>query len=408
MLNRRKFLQTSSLLAGGILLPVGWHSWVAKGIAETISDRKKLIVIMLRGAVDGLNVVVPHQDADYYEARPTLAIPAPGEPDGAIDLDGHFGLNPVLADLMPLWKNKSLAFIHACGSPLETRSHFDAQDYMESGTPGEKTTPDGWMNRLLASLPHDSPVEALNVGNTTPRILRGSMPVATLAPGKASTRRLPVDTAFMGNAFKSLYDGNDPLSKTYQEGLAARKMILAQLNQEMMSSSRGAPSADRFADDAKRVAQLVAGDTKTQLAFMEIGGWDTHINQKESLNASLQSLGKGLATLVKGLDSVYRDTAIIVMSEFGRTVKENGNAGTDHGHGNVFWLLGGSLEGGKIYGKWTGLAESSLYEKRDLPVTTDFRDAIATVLTQHLQLPQSHLAQIFPEYQTTTSLNLWS
>ena len=405
-MKRRQFLQTSSLLAGGMLLPVGWNSWVAKGVAKTVSERKKLVTIFLRGAVDGLNVIVPHQDADYYEARPTVAIPYPGEPEGVLDLDGYFGLHPALADLMPLWKNKSLAFIHACGSPLETRSHFDAQDYMESGTPGQKNTPDGWMNRLLAHLPQESPIQALNVGNTTPRILMGSMPVATLAPGERSTRPLPVDNRMLGNAFKSLYSQEDALSQAYQEGLQARKIILTQLNQEMMSASRGAPLADQFVDDAAEVAQLIAGDTKTQLAFMAIGGWDTHINQKESLNRSLKLLGKGLATLVKSLGSAYQDTVIMVMSEFGRTVKENGNSGTDHGHGNVFWLLGGDIQGGKIHGEWTGLTESALYQGRDLPVTTDFREAIATVLTQHLQLPSPNLTQIFPDYQTTASLNL--
>lgn len=408
MINRRRFIETSTLLAGGMILPVGWHSWVARGVAQNIPDRKKLVVILLRGAVDGLNVVVPHQDPDYYEARPTIAIPYPGEPDGVIDLDGYFGLHPALADLMPLWKNKSLAFVHACGSPLETRSHFDAQDYLESGTPGEKSTPDGWMNRLLAYLPKKSPIQALNVGNTTPRILMGSMPVATIAPGKGSTRPLAVDHTRLGNAFKSLYAQSDALSKTYQEGVEAREILLTQLNQEMVSASRGAPLADQFVDDAKEVAQLIAGEAKTQLAFMAIGGWDTHINQKEFLNQSLKSLGKGLATLVKGLDSVYQDTVIMVMSEFGRTVKENGNGGTDHGHGNAVWLLGGSLQGGRMYGEWTGLAESVLYQGRDLPVTTDFREAIATVLTQHLQLPQSQLSKIFPDYQTTGSLSFWS
>ena len=404
-MKRRKLLQTAGLATAGMLMPIGWNSWVAKGIAKS-KNPQRLVVIFLRGAVDGLNVVVPHQEDDYYAARPTIAVPYPGEKDGVIDLDGFFGLHPALADIVPLWKRNSLAFIHACGSPDETRSHFDAQDYMETGTPGVKTTNDGWMNRLLATLPKDRPTQALNVGNTTPRILKGKMPIASISPGKNSARALPVDRPNISKAFDLLYSQDDVLSKVYQEGREAREEILAELNAEMMSSSRGAPPANLFVDDAIEVARLMVGNTRTQLAFMEIGNWDTHINEKASLNKSLQSLGKGLATLVRELKPIYSDTVIVVMSEFGRTVKENGNRGTDHGHGNVLWLLGGGIRGGKVYGEWQGLSESILYQKRDLPVTTDFREAIATILTQHMQISNSNLVKIFPGYQLAGNLNL--
>jgi uncharacterized protein (DUF1501 family) len=404
-MKRRKFFQAASLVAGGMLIPVGLNSWVAKGIAQS-NNNQRLVVIFLRGAIDGLNIVIPHQDPDYYEARPTIAVPAPQETGGAIDLDGFFGLNPDLATIMPLWKQKTLAFVHNCGSPEETRSHFDAQDYMESGTPGVKSTADGWMNRLLANLPHGQSTQAVNVGNTIPRILKGAMEVANIAPGKSTVNRLPVDLPAFSSAFDRMYDDDDAISKAYQEGLKSRRIILEDLKQEMDYASRGASLADNFVDDAIEVAKLMLGDAKTQLAFMDVGGWDTHINEKSVLKRYLPSLGKGLASLVKELGDVYSETTIVVMSEFGRTVKENGNEGTDHGHGNVMWLLGGNIRGGQVYGEWKGLSESNLYEQRDLAITTDFREPIASILTQQISLDSSKIATIFPGYQPVGNLKI--
>jgi uncharacterized protein (DUF1501 family) len=402
---RRQLLQTASLVAGGMLIPVGLNSWVKKGIAQT-NNSQRLVVIFLRGAIDGLNLVIPHQDTDYYEVRPTIAVSYPKETDGALDLDGFFGLNPDLKDLIPLWKQKTLAFVHCCGSPNETRSHFDAQDYMESGTPGIKSTSDGWMNRLLANLPHQQTTQAVNVGNTTPHILKGAMEVANLAPGKSSTQRLPVDIPSFNKAFQLMYDDDSAVSKAYQEGIEARRIILEDLKQEMDYSSRGASLADKFVDDAIEVAKLMVGDAKTQLAFMDVGGWDTHINERSVLKRYLPSLGQGLASLVRELGDLYSETTIVVMSEFGRTVKENGNEGTDHGHGNVMWLLGGNIKGGKVYGDWKGLSESDLYEQRDLPITTDFREPISSILAQQMSLDAAKIAKIFPGYQSVGNLNI--
>ena len=404
-MKRRKFLQTVALATGGMMIPVGSSSWVARG-AEGAKNPQRLVVILLRGAIDGLNIVVPHQDAEYYNLRPSIAINYPKEKQGAIDLDGFFGLHPDLNNLKPFWQQKTLAFIHNCGSPNDTRSHFDAQDYMETGTPGIKSTPDGWLNRLLAQLPKDKPTQALNVGNTTPRILKGTMPIAHLRPGKNSLNALPLDRPRVGEAFDRLYSGDSKIAKAYQEGRQARSIILEQLSQEMMSASRDAVSPDKFVDDAAEVARLIAGDAKTQLAFMDVGGWDTHINQPGIFNRSLPPLGEGLATLVKNLGAAYQNTVIVVMSEFGRTAKENGNKGTDHGHGNVLWLLGGAVKGGQVYGDWTGLDEANLHEKRDLPVNTDFREAIATILSQHLQLNTQQIASVFPDYQPVGNLSL--
>lgn len=404
-MKRRNIIKALTLTAGSTIIPVGVNSWIARGIAQP-NNRQRLVVVFLRGAIDGLNVVIPHQDPDYYQARPTIAIPSPQEPNGVLDLDGFFGLHPHLQDVMPLWKQGNLAFVYSCGSPDETRSHFDAQDYMESGTPGRKSTIDGWMNRLLGQLPQERPTQALNVGKTTPRILKGSMPVASVLPGKRAINPLPLDYRAVGTAFNSLYDGQDPLSQAYREGRKARKIILAELNQEMMSASRGAPNAYNFVRDVKKVAKLMQGDARTQLAFLEIGGWDTHINQKGFFDRFLPYLGEGIATLVRDLDTLFADTVILVMSEFGRTVKENGSNGTDHGHGNVMWVLGGAVNGGKVHGQWQGLVPSALHQKRDLPVTTDFREVISSVLIEHMSVADTNLTRVFPGYQVVGNLNL--
>lgn len=400
-MKRRTFLTRASLMSAGMLIPVGLNSCVAQTNAKAQTERpERLVVIFLRGAIDGLNVVIPHQEANYYQFRPTVAIPYPQEKNGAIDLDGFFGLHPKLKDVMPLWESKSLAFVHASGLDLTERSHFQAQDYMESGTPGVKSTADGWMNRLLAELPQNRLIQALNVGGTTPYILKGKMEIATLRPGRNSIKPIITDRDNINKAFGSLYSGQDDLSRAFQNGTKSRKAVLAELNQEMMSSSRGAKNVNAFVDDAAEVARLMVGNTKTQLAFMEVGGWDTHINQTSIHNNLLPNLGKGLATLVKGLEPIYDDTTIVVISEFGRTVKENGNKGTDHGRGNAMWILGGKINGGKVYGDWQGLEESILAEGRDLPVTTDFRSPIASILQNRLGLDDDSLHRVFPDYKS--------
>ncbi len=361
-----------------------------------------MIVIFLRGAVDGLNVVVPYREAAYYDARATIAIPQPGQNGGALDLDGQFGLHPALAPILPLWQQGSLAFVHSSGSRDATRSHFEAQDNMESGITGTQKIHDGWMNRLLSSLSGKNPIQAVNVGDVTPRILSGRMPVATLGLGRRAANPISLDRPQVGNAFDRLYSGNDKISQAYQEGRVARKALLADLEADMKMANKGAPLPSGFASDAQHLAQIMNKDPRVVLAFMALGGWDTHVNQGASqgqLARNLEQLGKGLAVLQTTLGSTYTDTNILVMSEFGRTVHENGDGGTDHGHGNVMWLLGGGVRGGKVYGDWRGLASDQLYQQRDLAVTTDFRDVIAALLERHLHLPDRALSQILPSYQ---------
>ncbi|MDE2584631.1 MAG: DUF1501 domain-containing protein [Betaproteobacteria bacterium] len=401
-MQRRDFLLAS--LAGTLLLPVGRSAWAALGEAPAGPPRR-LVVVFLRGAVDGLSVVVPYGDPDYYRARDSIAIAPPGKEGGGLDLDGRFALHPALAPLLPHWQAGQLAFVHAAGSPDPTRSHFDAQDYMESGTPGRKATADGWLNRLLGILPGGG--NALSVGAVMPRVLAGPQPVAVLASGRAATRPTPLDRPAIGAAFDELYSGNGKLDQAYRESRQSRRDMMAalgpdELAAEMQSANNGAASANVFAEDAGRLARLMRNDARLRLAFLAVGGWDTHANQgaaRGQLANHLQPLGQGLATLAQGLGPVLEETVVVVMSEFGRTVHQNGNGGTDHGHGNVMWLLGGKVAGGKVHGRWPGLADSALHEGRDLAVTTDFRDVLATVAERHLGLKDRNLATLFPAYR---------
>ena len=397
-ISRRQFIRGTAVLAAAGVVSIGPHAWVAHAFAGAPS-RKRLVVVFLRGAVDGLNVVVPYGDSQYYEMRPTIAIPRSG--DGAvIDLDGHFGLNPALNSLMPLWKDGTLAFVHACGSPDPTRSHFDAQDYMESGTPGIKSTGDGWMNRVIGAIPGASgPTAAVSLGSTVPRILSGPLAVANIPLGRAAERPMPIDNPKIEPLFDRLYSGDDELSRTYLQGRAARQKLRSDLLQDMTEADNGAPSPHGFADDTARLARLLARDPSIRLAFLALGGWDTHVNQgsaRGQLANHLTPLGDGLASFIKALGPAYGDTVILVISEFGRTVHENGNGGTDHGHGNVMWVLGGPVRGRRIYTQWKGLGPADLYDERDLAVTTDFREPIGRVLRAHLNLPARQIDRIFP------------
>jgi uncharacterized protein (DUF1501 family) len=368
--------------------------------AAAEAGHKRLIVILLRGAVDGLNVVIPYDERGYYEGRPTIAIGRPGTDQGALPLDGHFGLHPALGSLLPLWNDKKLAFVHAAGSPDATRSHFDAQLFIENGTPGHSTTPDGWMNRLLDALPGPhGPTDAVSIGLTLPQILKGTLPVANLLIGPEGARPMPIDQPEIGRAFDRLYGGDDPISEAYKQGRATRAELVGDLASEMRRADNGAPQPGGFPAEAARLAHLIGQNRHIRLAFLSLGGWDTHVNQgkaKGQLANRLQPLGDGLAALAKGLGNAWDDTIAVVLSEFGRTVRENGNGGTDHGHGNVIWVLGGGVRGGRVYGDWPGLATPQLYKGRDLPVTTDYRTVLAAIIERHLGVDDRRLVQIFP------------
>lgn len=404
-MRRRQFLKRTALVGTSTLAAMGTHTWVWSNKTQA-SNPPRLIVIFLRGAADGLNIVVPYQESAYYELRPTLALATPGELDGVLDLNGEFGLHPSLQPILPQWQAKHLAFVHASGSPDPSRSHFQAQDYMSTGAPGDASMSTGWLNRLVSVFAGNEPTRAVNMGVTLPLIFAGPESVASLAVNGAGRLPLPLDRPRIQSAFDQLYEQNHRLSQVYQEGRIARDILLQELDHEMTQASRGAPSPSSFETSARYVAQLMTGDANTQVAFMELGGWDTHVNQSGVLQRHLASLGTGLATLAQELGAVYQDTAIVVMSEFGRTVAENGNGGTDHGHGNVMWLMGGGIQGQQIHGEWPGLEPSEQYQERDLAITTDFRDVLSSLLNQHFALSPAQLAQIFPNHSSQNNIRL--
>jgi uncharacterized protein (DUF1501 family) len=396
-MQRRDFMQ-SMALGASLVLPVGRSAWAATGEAPT---KQKLVVVMLRGAVDGMNVVAPVGDANYAILRPTIGLAKAGQEGGVLDLDGYFGMHPALAPLLPLWERKKLAFVHASGSPDSTRSHFDAQDYMETATPGVKNTQDGWMNRLVTQLPGEStPSRALSVGPLMPRILAGSAAAVNLPNGAAATRANVLDRPVVGTAFDQMYVGHARFGRAYTDGRDAHREVMASsMSKEMAAADNGAPLPNGFPDDAARLATLMRNNAKVQIAFVALGGWDTHARQGAAtgqLAGRLAPLALGLATLAERLGPMFEDTTIVVMSEFGRTARENGKGGTDHGHGNAMWVLGGAVAGGKVYGDWKGVGDSALNEGRDLPVTTDFRSVLAQIAEKHLRLNDKQLTRLFP------------
>lgn len=395
-MQRRDILKLAG--ASAVLLPLGPHAWAAM----TRESDKRLVVIFLRGAVDGLSVLVPYDDPDYHAARPTIAL-ARGA-NGVIPLDRQFGLHPALAKLMPLWEGGSLAFVPASGSPDPTRSHFDAQLIMESGT-GRAQSPSGWLNRLLAELPHPgSAPRGVSFGEALPHIMSGPVEVATM-DARPNGKPLPVDNPNVAAAFDQLYGGNDDLSRAYRDGKEARREVAAAMAgddamaKEQAIANNGAPLAEQATAMAWRLGRLLADQPRFQVAFMAVGGWDTHVHQGGAdgqLARRLGYLADALTGLRDGLGDQYRDTVILALSEFGRTVHENGNGGTDHGHGNVMWVLGGPVRGGKIYGAWPGLAEERLYQRRDVAVTTDYRQVVGATLHGHLAVDNVALARVLP------------
>jgi len=365
------------------------------------SGRPVLVCLFQRGAVDGLNMIVPHGESAYYQERPRIAVPR----ETVVDLDGHFGLHPSLAPLKALWENKSLAAIHAIGSPDGTRSHFDAQDYMETGTPGVKSTGDGWANRYCQhDREHaDTPFRAVAFGPQLPRILAGSAPSLAIDDLQAFGMRAPQEATRdrLTRAFEELYDGAGTglLASSSREGFEAVQM----LKQADPTQYRPANGADyppgRLGRTLLQIAQLIKSDVGLEIAFADCSGWDTHVNQGSNegqLAARLRELGGALAAFDQDLGERMRDVVVLTMSEFGRTIRENGNSGTDHGHATAMMVLGGPVNGGRVLGRWPGLGMEQRFEGRDVAVTTDFRDLFGEILTRHLGA--TGLDAVFPGY----------
>jgi len=398
MTSRRLFLKSTGLAMFGVGAMPGW---LARAADAPVLRKKVLVAVFQRGAVDGLNVVVPFGEKRYYELRPTIAIPPPGKSEGAIDLDGFFGLHPSLAPLKSIYDSDHLAIVHAAGSPDPTRSHFDAQDYMESGTPGRKATSDGWLNRALPpSTGAPSPVRAVGMGAQLARALHGSN--EAVAVNNLSEFR--VKDAESSGTFENMYAAtlDRTLNGAGRETFEAVKMMESIQRQPYAPAGGANYPQGRFGQSLKQIAQLIKADAGLEVAFTDVGGWDTHANEVGATPASGQ-LANLLANFAKSLEVFYvdlgdriADVAVVTMSEFGRTAQENGNRGTDHGHANVMLAFGGNIRGSKVYGDWPGLDAEQLYENRDLRLTTDFRDVLGELVVHHLG--NSQINRVFPGY----------
>jgi len=403
-LPRRAFLKGGACAA---VAAVGFPRFLVRAAAAAPGRRKILVAIFQRGAVDGLSMVVPHGDRAYAAARPGIALqaPRPGDADRAIDLDGFFALHPALAPLGPLWASRALAVVHACGSHDVTRSHFDAQDYMETGTPGVKSTADGWLARAVTALPERrSPFRAVALAPTLPRSLRGDGgAIAMPSIERFDVRASATPTARQG--FESLYEQGvrDLLHGTGRETFEAVRM-LKQANAGRIATANGADyPRGRLGDALRQIAQLIRADVGLEVACADTEGWDTHVGQgseQGQLANRLRDLGAAIAAFARDLGDRMSDVVVLTMSEFGRTVAENGNRGTDHGHATAMLVLGGGVKGGQVYGRWPGLAREQLFEGRDLAVTTDFRALFSEVAGRHLGVVEP--AKLFPGWKETT------
>jgi uncharacterized protein (DUF1501 family) len=400
--SRRVFLRNSAIAMAGVGAAPLWLQRAVFGSegASQGSRRKVLVAVFQRGAADGLNIVVPHGEQGYYDLRPSISIPRPApntaRQDAAIDLDGFFGLHPALVSLEPLWRQQKLAIVHAAGSPDPTRSHFDAQDYMESGTPGLKATSDGWLNRALPAIAgKPSPVRAVSLGPSLPRTLRG--PESAVAVDNLSAFHVRDDAA--AKMLESMYVGTGDriLNGTGRETFEA--VALLQSIQKTPYAPAGGASypGGRFGGSLEQIARLIKADVGVEVAFADIGGWDHHVNEPAQLARILREFGDSLAAFYQDLGDRMEDVVVVTMSEFGRTAKENGNRGTDHGHANAMFVMGGPVQGGKVYVKWPGLAQEQLYEQRDLALTTDFRDVLSEAVYAHLG--NRAIGSVFPNYR---------
>jgi uncharacterized protein (DUF1501 family) len=395
---RRIFLRNGALAVVGTTALPSFLARAAFGAADPGIGNKRLVVIFQRGAADGLNIVVPHGEASYYAMRPTINIPK----KSVLDLDGSFGLHPAMASFEPLWQQKHLAIVHAAGSPDPTRSHFDAQDFMESGTPGVKVTDDGWLNRTLRDLPADqSAFRAIALGPSLPRILSGKEPALAINNlNDFSVGGKNPNAA--ANTFEAMYDHSVDavLHGTGAETFDAVKMLKAADPAHYMPAANANYPKGRFGDSLKQLAQMIKANLGVQVAFADIGGWDHHVNEGGTQGQIANVLGdfsQSIAAFWNDLGDLGEDTVVVTMSEFGRTARENGNRGTDHGHANVMFVLGGPVKGGRVYGRWPGLDPSQLYEGRDLAVTTDFRLVLSEVVSRYLG--NKDLKEVFPGFE---------
>jgi len=409
MATRRALLKSGACALAAVAMPPRFLARVADA-AE--ARGKVLVAVFQRGAVDGLSMVIPHGDPGYYASRTSIALARPrqGDADIALELDGFFALHPTLAPLLPLWRERTLAIVPACGSPDTTRSHFDAQDYMETGTPGVKSTPDGWLGRAAGVLPAGrvTPFRSVALGTQLPRILRGDAGAIALRSLDRFEVRTTTEVS-TSKGFESLYQQGiqDLLHGTGRETFEAVKMLKSAGAARLTPANGAQYPRGRFGESLRQIAQLIRADVGLRIAFTDMEGWDTHVAQgaeQGQLANRLRDFGAGLAAFARDLGDRMSDVVVLTMSEFGRTVAENGNRGTDHGHATAMFVFGGSVRGGRLYGRWPGLAREQLFESRDLAVTTDFRTLFNEVATRHLAVPAT--AGLFPGWTPAAPLGL--
>jgi uncharacterized protein (DUF1501 family) len=406
-ITRRGFMKDGALaLVGTSAIPSFLARSVMAEVTTAAANHKKLVILFQRGAADGLNIVVPYREQNYYAMRPSIAI----KQSEVIDLDGFFGLHPAMASFKPLYDQGHLAIVHAAGSPDTTRSHFDAQDYMESGTPGVKSTEDGWLNRALqAEVLNSKPsaFRAVALGTQVPRTLQGkisAIAVNNLADFSVAGRG--PQTSPISNAFQAMYDSSTDsvLHGTGEETFEAVKMLKAANPSKYQPAPGVVYPNGSFGNSLKQVAQLMKANLGVEAAFSDIGGWDTHQNQGNTngqLANRLREFSDTIAAFWKDMGDDAQNITLVTMSEFGRTARQNGTGGTDHGHANVMFVLGGQVRGGRVYGKWPGLANEQLNEGRDLTVTTDFRRVLGEAA--YKTLGSRNLDQVFPGSKVDTS-----
>jgi uncharacterized protein (DUF1501 family) len=403
--SRRYFLKQGGVVMVGLS---AMPAFLQRAVASTPSTtgKKQFVVLFQRGAADGLNIVVPFGEPNYYRLRPSIAIPQPRRSgnDAAIDLDGFFGLHPSLAPLEPLYHNNQLAIVHAAGSPDPTRSHFDAQDFMESGTPGVKATEDGWLNRAIQTIEENaSPFRAVAMGPNLPRMLQGSASAIAL-PDLKQFKVMPqwaASAAAVQGGFEAMYAQtvDHALHGTGTETFEAIDM-LRKVDPGKYKPENGAQyPASRLGQSLQQIGQLLKANIGVEVLFVDCGGWDNHVNEggvQGQLSNLLKDLGAGLAAFHRDMGDRMQDVVVLTMSEFGRTAKENGNRGTDHGHANCMFVMGGDVKGGKVHGRWPGLSDHQLNEGRDLALITDFRLVVGEILTRHLTV--TDLKAVFPGF----------
>jgi uncharacterized protein (DUF1501 family) len=379
----RPISRRATLLGLGSTLSFGP---VSLAFAAAVTEQR-FVVVLLRGALDGLAAVQPYGDKALRDLRADLALPEPGQDKGLLDLGGFHGLHPALSGLHGLYKANELAIVHAVASSTRSRSHFDAQDYLEYGA--ERRMNSGWLNRATALLPTrpGGSETALSVGTSVALLLRGPAPVGAWLP-QSFGRPDPG----LYRALAALHTADPITGPALAQGLHERGFTEAVLN------GTEAPN-DKFSFPALCTAagKLLAAPDGPRIAALEVGGWDTHVAQKARLPGVLGALDKGISGLKEGLGPAWSRTAVLVMTEFGRTVRTNGTNGTDHGTGSVAFLAGGAIAGGRVLGTWPGLAPANLFQNRDLTPTTDLRSLAKGLLSGHFKLPASRLADVFPD-----------